>query len=145
MFKVTPDLSVSLGVVDFKSLPREVSLKLIANFTKDEVKQAVCQCEGSKSPGPDGFNFNFIKNNWDILKDIMDVVLCFQESGCIPKGCNASFITLVPKVKDPNTLDQFRPISLVGALYKIITKALSCRMKDVLPLVIDENQLVFLK
>ncbi|XP_068504284.1 uncharacterized protein [Phaseolus vulgaris] len=44
-FKATPDLSVSLGVVDFKSLPREVSLKLIADFTKDEVKQAVCQCD----------------------------------------------------------------------------------------------------
>jgi len=65
--------------------------------------------------------------------------------GSIPKGCNASFIALVPKVNDPAQLDQYRPISLVGALYKIITKVLSCRIKNVLPSVIDENQSVFLK
>ena len=105
------------------------------------MKEVEWQCEGSKSLSPDGFNFNFIKSNWDTLKkDIKDVVHFFQESGCFSKGCNASFIALVPKVKDPNTLDQFRPISLVGAIYKIITKVLSCRIKEVLSLVIDENQ-----
>ena len=61
------------------------------------------------------------------------------------KGCNASFITLVPKIRDPSKLDQFRPISLVGTLYKIIAKVLSSRIKDVLPLVTDENQSTFLK
>jgi len=133
--------------VEFKSLPGEVSLRLVADFTEDEVKEAVWQCEGSKSPSPNGFNFNFIKSDWDTFKkDIVEAVhFFFQKSGCILKGCNASFIALVPKVKDPNTLDQFRPISLVGAIYKIITKVLSCRIKEVLPLVIDENQSAFLK
>ena len=41
----------------------------------------------------------------------------------------SSFIALVPKVKDPTLLDQFRPISLVEVIYKIITKVLSCHMK----------------
>jgi len=45
--------------------PRRLSLKLIAEFSEDEIKQAVWQCEGSKSPGPDEFNFNFIKSNWN--------------------------------------------------------------------------------
>ena len=48
-------------------------------------------------------------------------------------------------MNDPSQLDQYRPISLVGALYKIIAKVLSCRIKNVLPSVIDENQSVFLK
>jgi len=75
----------------------------------------------------------------------MEVVLSFQESRSFPKGCNALFIALVPKVKDSVMIDQFIRISLEGALYKIITKAMLCRIKDVLPLVIDENQLAFLK
>ena len=64
----------------------------------------------------------------------------FHETGSISKGCNASFIALVPKVRDSSKLDQYRPISLVGALYKIISKVLSCRIKNVFPSVIDESQ-----
>ena len=123
----------------------QLSISMIYDVTEEQVKEAVWRCEGSKSSGPDGFSFNFIKYNWDTLKhNIMEVVLCFQETGCFSKGCNASFITfitLVPKVRDPINLDQYRPISLVGALYKIVTKVLYCRIKNVLPMVIDDIQL----
>jgi len=119
---------------------------MVTSFTEEEVKGAVWQCEGSKSPGPDGFNFTFIRNCWDFLKsDIMEVFHLFQETGVIPKGCNASIIALVPKVSDPLSLDQFRPISLVGIFYKIVTKVLAGCMKEVLSLVINENQYAFLK
>jgi len=81
-----------------------------------------------------------------VLKlDVVAVVHHFQETDCIPKGCNAYFITLVPKVRDPTSLDQYKPISLVGSLYKIISKVLSCRIKQVLPEVIDNCQSAFLK
>ena len=75
----------------------------------------------------------------------MEAVNLFQDTGVIPKGCNASFFALVPKVCDPLSLDQFRPISLVGMLYKIVTKVLAGRMNDVLHLIIDENQYAFLR
>jgi len=121
-------------------------MRIISRASEEEVKKAVWMCEGSKSPGPDGYNFNFIKHNWEALKqNILDAVHFFQESGRMPKGSNASSITLVPKVKDPSMLDHYRPISLVGSLYKIISKVLSCRMKKVLPSVIDECQSAFLK
>jgi len=74
----------------------------------------------------------------------MAVVHFFHDIGSFPKGCNASFISLVPKVRDPSSLDLFRPISLVGVIYKIITKVLSCRMKKVLAMVIDDCQSAFL-
>ena len=65
----------------------------------EEVKEGVWHCEGSKSIERDRFNFNFIKSNWETLKgDIMFVVLCFQNLGIIPRGCNESFIALVPKI-----------------------------------------------
>ena len=69
----------------------------------------------------------------------------FHETGSIPKGCNASFIALVPKVRDSSKLEQYRPISLVGALYKIISKVLASTMKKVLPFLIDECQSAFVK
>ena len=106
---------------------------MIEAFTEEEVKEAVWQCEGTKSPGPDGFNFNFIKKSWNSLKtDFVVGLECFHEIGIVPKGCNASFIALVPKVRDPCNLHQFRPISLVGAIYKVISKVLARRIKKVL-------------
>lgn len=139
-------LGVRLDNVQFKSLSLDDSLSIISRATEDEVKEAVWMCEGSKSPGLDGYNFNFIKHNWETLKqDILEAVHSFQESGRIPKGSNASFIALVPKVRDPSLLEQYRHIFLVGSIYKIISKLLSCRMKKVLPSVIDDCQSAFLK
>ena len=118
---------------------------MIVSFSEEEVKEAVWQCGGSKSPGPDDFNFNFIQHCWDVIKtDIMAAVHFFHATGSFPKGCNASSIALVPKVRDPSLLDQFRPISLVEVIYKIVTKILSSRMKKIMPLIIDECQSAFL-
>jgi len=145
-FQATQDFRVRLEGIEFKILSLETSASLIADFTEEEIKETAWQCDGSKSLGPNGFNFNLIRDNWHVLKqDIIEVVKSFKESGCILKGCNASFITLIPKVTDPSSLDQYRPISLVGTLYKIITKVLSCWVKEVLPLVIDASQSAFLK
>ena len=145
-FAAKHDFGVRLDNVQFKKLYVEESVSIISIATKEEIKEAVWSCEGSKSPGPDGYNFNFVKHNWEVLKqDIIAAVHLFQASRCLPKGSNASFIALVPKVRDPTSLEQFRPISLVGMLYKIIAKVLSCRMKKVLPLVVDECQAAFLR
>ena len=52
---------------------------------------------------------------------------------------------MVPKVRDSSKLEQYRPISLVGAMYKIIPKVLASRMKKVFPSLIDECQSAFVK
>ncbi|KAL5190599.1 Transposon TX1 uncharacterized protein [Glycine soja] len=71
----------------------------------------------------------------------------FHANGIFPKGSNASFITLVPKVHDPQNLNDFRPISLIGCVYKIVAKLLSNRLKRVMPdiwkLKIPSKSLVF--
>jgi len=60
------------------------------------------------SPGPDGFNFHFIKSKWDIMKsDVCQVVKRFQIVRIIPNGCNASFITLVPKKQNRLGCDDY--------------------------------------
>jgi len=122
-FTATQEYGVNLSSVEFKSLPLEISIRMLTNFIEEEVKEALWQCEGSKSPGPDGFNFTFIKNCWDFLKsDIMEALYLFQETGNIPNGCNASFIALVSKVNDPLTLDQFRPIFLVAFFIRLLLR-----------------------
>lgn len=58
--------------LDFHVLGHNENEFLIAPFSVDEIKEAVWSCDSSKSPGPDGFNFGFIKDFWEIMKD--DVV-----------------------------------------------------------------------
>jgi len=80
-----------------------------------------------------------------LKKDILLAVNDFVVSGSWPTGSNASFICLVPKSKNPQLLGDFRSISLVGCLYKIISKLLSLRRKNVLYKVIDSRQSTFLE
>lgn len=68
----------------------------------------------------------------------------FFVSGIFSKGCNASFIALIPKVADPQNLNEYKPISLIGCTYKIVAKILAKRLKKVLPAIIDERQTVFI-
>lgn len=54
-------------------------------------------------------------------------------------------MTLIPKVKSPLSVKEFRPISMVGCLYKIITKILARRLKYVMGMIIFENQTGFIE
>src|ERR1044072_564640 len=117
---------------------------LCSPFSQDEIKEAVWGCGNDKSPGPDGFNFRFIKNLWDLLKhDVESKVKEFFDRGTWPKGCNASFISLISKGENPQGLTDYRSISLIGSLYKIISKLLANRLRGVIGKVIDESQSAF--
>ncbi|GKA61377.1 RNA-directed DNA polymerase, eukaryota [Tanacetum coccineum] len=58
-------------------------------------------------------------------------------------GCNSSFIALIPKIPDANLVKDFRPISLIGSVYKIIAKILSNRLVNVLGGIVSEVQSAF--
>ena len=56
---------------------------------------------------------------------------------------NVTFLTLIPKVPNPVRLGNYRPISLVGCVYKLLAKILANRLKHVLPLIISPFQGAF--
>lgn len=68
----------------------------------------------------------------------------FHSNGVIPKGCNASFVALIPKVQNPQHINSFRPISLIGCCYKILVKIMSKQLRMLLPEFINGCQSVFL-
>lgn len=49
----------------------------------------------------------------------------FHEHGKLPSSFSSYFVALIPKVKNPHNLSEFRPISLLGSRYKIISKLLA--------------------
>jgi len=83
---VTSDLGVKLSSMDFMPIPEEVSLRMVEGFSEEEVKVAVWMCEGSKSPSPNGFNFNFIKSNGESLKKDHGCCVCVPRIWKLSKG-----------------------------------------------------------
>ena len=133
-------------LVHFPSLGQREKESLVARFSELEIKSAVWDCGGDKSPGPDGLNFNFIKQFWEILKpDFIRFMDEFYINGTFPKGSNESFLALIPKLNDPQSLNDYRPISLIGCVYKVVSKLLANRLVLVLPHLIDERQTTFMK
>ncbi|XP_024640828.1 uncharacterized protein [Medicago truncatula] len=68
-----------------------------------------------------------------------------HKNGKLTKGINSTFIALIPKVASPQSLNEFRPISLVGSLYKILAKILANRLRQVIGSVVSETQSAFVK
>lgn len=82
---------------------------------------------------------------WGFLKDdIMRYLREFHAHGILPRGTNSSFISLIAKCENPQGFGDFRSISLVNCLYKILAKLLANRMSKVLGEVIDLTQSAFL-
>ncbi|KHN09914.1 Transposon TX1 putative 149 kDa protein, partial [Glycine soja] len=70
---------------------------------------------------------------WNELKpEFLRFFSEFYVNAVFPKGLNSSFIALIPKIKDPQLISDFRPISLIGCVYKIIAKVLSNRLSKVM-------------
>ncbi|GJS68653.1 RNA-directed DNA polymerase, eukaryota, reverse transcriptase zinc-binding domain protein [Tanacetum coccineum] len=68
-------------------------------ITRVEIKKAVWDCGGDHAPGLDGFTFKFFTTFWDLIEeDVIRFVQEFFHSNIFPKGCNSSFIALIPKV-----------------------------------------------
>ncbi|GAU34020.1 hypothetical protein TSUD_393660 [Trifolium subterraneum] len=94
-------------------------------------------------PGPTTFG---LKDFWVELRgDVMRFISEFHRNGKLTKGLNSTFIALIPKTYCPKRLNDFRPISLVSSLYKILAKVLANRLRLVIGSVISESQTAFVK
>ncbi|XP_058761431.1 uncharacterized protein LOC131634822 [Vicia villosa] len=130
--------------IDLKVLPLGDSLDLEKPFSEKEIKEAIWSCDGNKSPGPDGFSLEFFKRFWFLLKeDLMKLCNDFFSKGTLVKAISSSFLALIPKKKNPQGLSEYRPICLVGSIYKILAKILAARIRGVLDKVISTNQTAF--
>jgi len=82
---------------------------------------------------------------WDVIgNDVISFVQDFFSTGSLPPRVNTTWITLIPKKSGAMEIGDFRSISMVGCLYKIISKVLTNRLKEVMPILVGENQTAFI-
>ena len=68
----------------------------------------------------------------------MKVFKDFFETGKFVGSINTTFLVMVPKKGGPEEIKDYRPISLVGGLYKLIAKVLANRLKMVVSKLVNE-------
>ena len=73
-------------------------------------------------------------------KDVLAVFEEFFQHCKFQKSLNATFIALIPKKNDASNIRDFRLISLVESVYKILAKVLANHLRVVLDQLISENQ-----
>lgn len=97
--------------------------------------------KNDKSPGIDGFTSEFLKVFWIKLKYFITDGMnsCFKK-GKLSTTLRQCIITCIPKgTKDRKLLKNWRPISLLSVVYKLISGAIANRFKSTLDDIIGKN------
>ncbi|KAL2237383.1 UNVERIFIED_CONTAM: hypothetical protein Sindi_0930000 [Sesamum indicum] len=96
--------------------------------------------------GTDGFTSHFYQSCWDIIaEDLMGAVLDFFSGTSPPKNFTTATIILIPKIENPETWKDFRPISLCNVSRKILSKIMNNQVAVVLPKCISPSQSGFVQ
>ena len=128
-------------------IPQSTNLEhLTSPFTHDEIDRVVKDMPSDRAPGPNGFSGAFLKACWTIIHDIL-YALCskFYEGTLDITSINDGLITLIPKINSPETVNDFRPITLLNYCLKLITKLLADRLQRVIIALVHRNQYGFIK
>ena len=133
-----------IGDLQFRVLGTERSRGLEVRFPEEEVFKALCILSGDKALGPDGFTMAFWQFSWEFTKiEIMAFFGDLFRLGIFQRSLNATFLVVIPKEGGAEELKDFRLISLVGSLYKLLTKVLTNRLKLAIGEVVSEYQHAF--
>nr|XP_023891716.1 uncharacterized protein LOC112003738 [Quercus suber] len=122
----------------------DMNESLSRDLTREEVATALKLIHPTKAPGPDGMSAIFYQKYWSIVgNSVTNMVLNVLNNNLPMTEINKTNISLIPKTSSPKKMTDFRPISLCNVIYKLISKTLANRLKNLLPHIISENQSAF--
>ncbi|XP_074277869.1 uncharacterized protein LOC141601480 [Silene latifolia] len=127
-------------------LPNEDWTAINREPTKAEIKSIIFDIPDGKSSGADGYSSCFFKAGWDIMgDDIYEAIIDFFRGGQMLKQLNSTTLVLIPKIKNPTSVKEFRPLACCNTIHKVISKILCARIAVVLPKLINPAQAAFIK
>ena len=122
-----------------------MNAELSKPYTREEVDMAIKNMASMIALGPNGMPPIFYQTFWpDIGLEVLDVILLCLNLGTLLKSINQTFITFTPKANNPESVTEFRPISLCNVIYKILSKVIVNRLKPILNSIISKAQSAFI-
>ncbi|CAA7017582.1 unnamed protein product [Microthlaspi erraticum] len=126
--------------------PPERRSAMISVPTSGEITKVLFKLNPNKSSGPDGLTSGFYKAAWNVLgNEVTSSIAHFFSSSFMPASTNFTIFTLVPKFPGASKISDYRPISCLNTLYKVVSRLLVSRLKPILPDLIVPNQTAFVK
>ena len=123
------------------SLSEQAKISCDSVISENEFLEALKSMENNKSPGIDGLTTNFYKHFWNLFGAELTTTYNYAfNTGTLSVTQRRGVITLLYKKGDRSRLKNWRPITLLTTDYKILTKALANRLKNVLPQLIHTDQ-----
>lgn len=120
---------------------------LAAQFTVEEVWAVIKTIPNDRAPGPGGFTGRFYKATWQTIKD--DVVAVFNSFWALDRRSfhllNTANMVLLRKTSSPSRLKDYRPISLMHSIGKLVAKLLASRLAPHLAQLVQQNQSAFIR
>lgn len=146
----TPESDVHPGALEHilrhvPSLPPDVAAPLGAPLSLEELSVALRKSPRGRAPGADGLPVEFYEAFWDILgPELLRVALYALEHGLpLPVGSRSSVLSLLYKKGDRADLANWRPIALMCADVKLLSRVLVERLKPVMGLLVHRDQAGF--
>ncbi|KAJ3585261.1 hypothetical protein NHX12_013982 [Muraenolepis orangiensis] len=128
----------------YEGLPKveqESSEELEADVSLDELHTALQSMENGKAPGIDGLPVEFYKTMWSVMgEDLLMVLRDSLTGGQLPLSCRRAVLMLLPKKGDLMEIKNWRPVSLLCTEYKLLSKVLATRLREVMGQVIHRDQ-----
>jgi hypothetical protein len=110
-------------------LTDEEKIQLDSELTIDELDKALKDCNMKSAPGHDGISNFFIKEFWAYLRHpLLKYSICCREKGALTNSFRRAKIHLIPKKGDLGKINNWRPISLLNCLYKILSRTFAARL-----------------
>ena len=117
-----------------RTVTADMAHSLCLDFIEQELREAVDALQLGSCLGDDGLTRQFFTLHWDIVSGPM--LRGLQEifdTGTMPRSLCSGLISLVPKGGDGTSLRQWRPITLLPTVYKILAHMLAARVRPYLP------------
>eukprot|EP00253_Pinus_taeda_P032275 PITA_32275 len=132
-----------------ETLPRFVEAieeeELNKPVTLGEIEAVLKWFKRDKSLGPNRWPIEFYLTFFNhIGADLLIAIEKCKRSGNMREGFNSIFIALIPNADNPQTFDDYRPISLCNCIYKIISKIIAIYIKPILSKMISNENFAFL-
>lgn len=112
------------------------------SFTMEEVKISVRQLAKNKASGPDGLPNEFFQLYWPELKH--EIMLGFYQGPINLSQVNLANIIMISKKEVSKMVNDFRAISVINIIPKLISKILSNRLRLKMPNLISARQTAFI-
>ena len=107
----------------------------------DELDKSINNCNLKSAAGQDGLSNIVIKKCWPLLRrPLLKYANCCYNKGELTSNFRSACIRLIPKKGTCSSIKNWRPISLLSNLYKILSRALNARLDKIVNRICSRSQ-----